>query len=455
MTAPPVLSRDGVKYDTDSPHLVACSDIANSAPEAQFCHVYLCGTGCNPTKNTPATWWLSTSADSGMAVIGLSYQWGPYSDLERNNILHDRCYGYNDAIQDNLSKYHSNVLFGGNDSGLVNVTKCNSVIGRLTSLLIYLQSNRSAGEGWGKFLIPKKSIPSSNACSSSNEYEINYERMIFSGHSQGSGHVCYLAKQISLARAVLLSGPQEFLDLDLESSESIFKHENKYKNENENENEEKDASDVQNALHNAVSFTSSWLDGFFATKDIKAFMHYREEQTADLIRQNWSRIAPISQYYRRNYTNIERSTDECSNCMVRIFQIFDWCPGDNPYRPVDTTVSHTPTLWYNKIDGEFADFKCSKLEDGFGNCFRTFFSRLPPSTQGGGRPNHNSMVSDRSTPVVKIRISDLPLKLQMSLLADYPPIFDYDSDFVDVPIYYMTIWPQLLKDIKPDRKSVV
>ena len=436
--SPPELWRQGSRgvltsFDADSPHLVAPFTCIGSAPESHTCHVYICGTGCNPTENSSTTWWLSTTADRGCATIGLSYEWGPLSDLERNNVCRERVDGDNNGIQDMLSKYHSDIIYGGSESGLVDVDRCNSIVGRLTALLRYLLKTRPEEERWENFLL---SGVGGTRNSLSDDGEISFNNFIFSGHSQGSGHVCYLAKHVRIARAILISGPQEYLEIEPEPL-----------SDNRNEGVSHEDSRAQ------TGSSSSWLDGIYATQDIRAFMHYEEEFTADLIRQNWSSIEPISLYYNRNYANIESkehllpATIESSCLIDDIAVIFD-SSGNVASRNNSETLYHPSNLIDMSKKEEF-DFYCSKLVDNCGDSYRTFYTQLVPSLSPldpcGARPNHVSTISDKSTPFKKYPSVSLPDNL-LHVLNQNSSI----SEYIDVPIYYLSIWPHLLESITRD-----
>ena len=73
MQYPPILLRGTIAFDTDSPHLVIPPDTLNTENCGQVCHVYLCGTGCNPTESNVASWFASVSGDRGIATIALRY----------------------------------------------------------------------------------------------------------------------------------------------------------------------------------------------------------------------------------------------------------------------------------------------------------------------------------------------------------------------------------------------
>ena len=70
---PPILIRGTIAFDTDSPHLVIPPDTLNTGHCGEVCHVYLNGTGCNPTESNVASWFTSVTGDRGIATIALRY----------------------------------------------------------------------------------------------------------------------------------------------------------------------------------------------------------------------------------------------------------------------------------------------------------------------------------------------------------------------------------------------
>ena len=83
------------------------------------------------------------------------------------------------------------IITGADTSPLVAVTQPNSIVGRLTALLSYMQATYPL-EGWSQYLVG--GAP-------------NWSQITVAGHSQGAGHAGYMAKLYVLDRAVMLSGP--------------------------------------------------------------------------------------------------------------------------------------------------------------------------------------------------------------------------------------------------------
>ncbi len=83
------------------------------------------------------------------------------------------------------------VITGADASSLVSVNAANSIDGRLSSLLIYLNANFPS-EGWGRYLV---------------NGSVDWSLVTAAGHSQGAGHAGFMAKLRDLNRVVMFSGP--------------------------------------------------------------------------------------------------------------------------------------------------------------------------------------------------------------------------------------------------------
>ncbi len=219
---------DGELYD--SPHLVA-----PAREESNCLHVYLCGTNGQPMHYNTAFHLVRSSSSMGCHTIALSYCYGKIADKERNERI-QQAYPSDELQQQQLlESYHRDICIGGNGCSLLlsEIDETNSIIGRLRLLLLHLK--------WTAFV--------------SADGALNYSQIIISGHSQGSGHACSLAKNFPFTKAVLISGPQELL--------------------------------AQNSLHN-------WIHGSYSCENIASFMHRDEEGTAELIRTNWRYIPALN-----------------------------------------------------------------------------------------------------------------------------------------------------------------
>lgn len=268
----------------------------------------------------------------GNVTIALSYIWANYADAEKNQHFKNRSTEA-EVQQAQLMEYHNTVLFGGK-SDLISVSPNQSVIGRLKTLilkLIDLRFNLSI-------------LQNAVRLNKSGTIELNYEKFIFSGHSQGASHVTYLSKFVQLHRAILFSGPQDLISRDDEKGSIV-----------------------------------SWLRGQFKTTSIYAFMHAEEEGTAELIQDNWRLMEPLGVAQKQHI-----------HIGVQIYSSFSivecglpWCWGRDGIGKTERDAYYERSL---------ADTDCTSR--------RCFYSKIPPAPteKRASRPNHGSTVTDNLTP---------------------------------------------------------
>jgi len=101
----------------------------------------------------------------------------------------------NSTDKEAFNKFRQELDFGTPVSDSVNVDSLNSIVNRITKLVIYLAKTRP-GEGWNNFL---------------DHEQITWERVTLAGHSQGAGHVSYIGHAFKVYKVIMLSGPQDFL----------------------------------------------------------------------------------------------------------------------------------------------------------------------------------------------------------------------------------------------------
>lgn len=101
----------------------------------------------------------------------------------------------NSTDKEAFNKFRQELDFGTPVSDSVHVDSLNSIVNRVTKLLIYLAKTRP-DEGWNNFLDHDKII---------------WERVTLAGHSQGAGHVSYIGHAFKVHKVIMLSGPQDFL----------------------------------------------------------------------------------------------------------------------------------------------------------------------------------------------------------------------------------------------------
>jgi hypothetical protein len=161
------------------PSYIAINPDAAVAPKERL-FVMLPGTGGIPRQVREIT---RTAGPRGYHAIALAYP--------NDTAVGDLCAGSGDI--NCTGNTRREIITGVDFSPLVAVDSANSIIGRLTRLLSYLDRTYPA-EGWGRFL--------ANGA-------IDWSLVTVAGHSQGSGHAAYLGKIFSLNRIVMFSGPSD------------------------------------------------------------------------------------------------------------------------------------------------------------------------------------------------------------------------------------------------------
>lgn len=94
-----------------------------------------------------------------------------------------------------FTNYREELCFGNQISSVVSVDTLNCITTRAIKLLLFLKSTYP-DQNWGQYL------------TSSNTPEWN--KIIVAGHSQGSGHACYVGKKYLVDRVVMLAGPNDY-----------------------------------------------------------------------------------------------------------------------------------------------------------------------------------------------------------------------------------------------------
>ena len=123
-------------------------------------------------------------ATIGLDVISLSYP---------NDVA---AFSISDSNDPNgFNEFRDEICFGNQISSIVDVNVLNCISTRATKLLIYLK-NTYPNENWGQYLSATNTIL--------------WNKVIVSGHSQGSGHACYIAKRYLADRVVMFSGPNDY-----------------------------------------------------------------------------------------------------------------------------------------------------------------------------------------------------------------------------------------------------
>lgn len=159
-------------------HFVAYDDAEHNG----YLYVHLVGSGGLPENNRV---FARHAARRGFHVVSLAYpNWPSVVELTFRS---------GDGAAPGAVREER--LFGTDASDRIDVDTANSVVGRLASLLHFLDLNH-AGEGWGRFL--DGGAP-------------DWSRIVVGGHSQGAGHAAFLGQRVRLAGALLLGGPGDFV----------------------------------------------------------------------------------------------------------------------------------------------------------------------------------------------------------------------------------------------------
>lgn len=123
-------------------------------------------------------------ASIGLDVISLSYPNGVET------------FSFTNSTDPNVfDNYRDEICLGNQVSNVVSVDLLNCISTRVTKLLIYLK-NVHPDQNWGQYLTATNTVI--------------WNKIILSGHSQGSGHACYLGKKNLADRVVMFSGPNDY-----------------------------------------------------------------------------------------------------------------------------------------------------------------------------------------------------------------------------------------------------
>ncbi len=138
--------------------------------------VLLPGTTGKPAGYTNV---LKTAANLGFHAVGLMYP-----NAETMNSL---C---GDSTNPDLYAETRLCVINGGTNDVISIANADSITNRLIKLLEYLAAN-DPGQNWNQFLDAQSNL--------------NWPKMVISGHSQGAGHAGLIAKNYAVARAVMFS----------------------------------------------------------------------------------------------------------------------------------------------------------------------------------------------------------------------------------------------------------
>lgn len=136
--------------------------------------VMLPGTDGRPANNQHV---LSVAAHSGYRAIGLAYP----TETNQNDLCGDDV--------DCAEAFTVEKAYGTDETSVLTIDEPNSVVGRLTRLLVGLD-NKFPGSGWDAYL--ERGAP-------------KWSNIVMAGFSQGSGLASWIAKDHELARFVIFS----------------------------------------------------------------------------------------------------------------------------------------------------------------------------------------------------------------------------------------------------------
>jgi hypothetical protein len=168
---------DNTMEETNKPHFVF---LDKSKTLKNKLVVFIGGTDSSPSQYQVFS---NIATSLGYHVIDLRYL---------NTVTTLACKDEEDA--DCFAKFHEEIIFGGDQSGLVQVDVNNSIVNRLLKLLQYLHSNHK-DDGWGQFYTGN---------------DLNYSKFVVAGHSQGGGHATYLAYKYSVDRLIFFCSPNDY-----------------------------------------------------------------------------------------------------------------------------------------------------------------------------------------------------------------------------------------------------
>jgi hypothetical protein len=136
------------------------------------------------TRSVPSQYHLfcRTAADMGYHVVNIDYP-----NLVPGTVCRDEgsdCYEH----------YHNEMWFGTDVSERIEIDESNSLTGRIVSLLSYLH-NTEPDLGWDQYI---------------NGSDLQWEKLVIAGHSQGGGHSTYLGYQKMVNRIISFAAPNDY-----------------------------------------------------------------------------------------------------------------------------------------------------------------------------------------------------------------------------------------------------
>lgn len=172
----PILTDINYDADQDS-HMV----VRNTTTHLNILFLFIGGT----ESNTKSYQTISLFAGNlGYDVINLAYP---------NSIAAASLANSPDSLA--FNKYRQEVCYGTSLSPDVTVDSLNSIYTRTLNLIHYLHTTYP-NQNWDQYLLDPSTL--------------NWNKIAVGGHSQGSGHACYLAKSNDVERVLMFSGPNDY-----------------------------------------------------------------------------------------------------------------------------------------------------------------------------------------------------------------------------------------------------
>lgn len=168
-------------FNTDSNYVY----YNNSVSAQNILVVHLPGSFGEPKR---ATLFGSLAANLGFHSIGLMYPNAPTVGSFCSNSTNASCF----------EDVRREIIEGVDYSTDVSISVNESILSRTKKLLMYLQANFPS-ENWGQYLDINGNII--------------YNKVIFSGHSQGGGHAAVIAKYYPIKRALCFSSPKDWRNI--------------------------------------------------------------------------------------------------------------------------------------------------------------------------------------------------------------------------------------------------
>ncbi|ULQ48208.1 hypothetical protein JN531_007905 [Flagellatimonas centrodinii] len=141
--------------------------------------IFMPGSGTTPSDYITL---VESAAQMGQVVISLAYV--------NDRAINDVCTDFTTSCHGDL---RAEIIYGEDRSDLVEVSPAESVQGRLTALLDYLEVEVPLVQ-WGDLQLADGTP--------------DWAQMTLTGHSQGAGHAAYIAQQQPVFRVVMLSGTE-------------------------------------------------------------------------------------------------------------------------------------------------------------------------------------------------------------------------------------------------------